>query len=64
VPSPLDHSRFKHREDLIDALLCAWTAAYWHRHGLARCQVLGMSDAVSPSGPLATIIAPAADDQR
>jgi predicted RNase H-like nuclease len=32
-PSPLNDTAYKHREDLIDALLCAWTAALWSRHG-------------------------------
>ncbi|MFE0509288.1 hypothetical protein [Streptomyces sp. NPDC058964] len=41
-PSPQKAADYKHREDLIDALLCAWTAALWYyRHGLVRCQVLG-----------------------
>jgi predicted RNase H-like nuclease len=40
-PSPQVDVEYKHREDLIDAAICAWTAALWHRHGLARCQVLG-----------------------
>jgi predicted RNase H-like nuclease len=40
-PSPITDREYKHREDLIDALLCAWTAALWIRHGLDRCQVLG-----------------------
>jgi predicted RNase H-like nuclease len=61
--SPIDDVNYKHREDLIDALLCAWTAAVWTRHGLDRCQVLGLSS--SPSrGPAATIIAPARPEQR
>jgi predicted RNase H-like nuclease len=59
-PSPLDHAGYKHREDLIDALLCAWTAALWARHGMARCQVLGLPAA----RPAATIIAPARPEQR
>jgi predicted RNase H-like nuclease len=62
-PSPLNDSAYKHREDLIDALFCAWTAALWSRHGTARCQVLG-----PPAGefnpPVATIIAPARPEQR
>jgi len=62
-PSPLDDTAYKHREDLIDALLCAWTAALWARHGLARCQVLGPAGAPG-SAPPATIIAPARDEQR
>lgn len=40
-PSPQKAADYKHREDLIDALLCAWTAALWYRHGLVRCQVRG-----------------------
>jgi predicted RNase H-like nuclease len=60
--SPLDDRLYKHREDLIDAVICAWTAALWHRHGLTRCQVLGLPN---PDGtPAATIIAPAVDNQR
>ena len=60
-PSPLDSRAHKHREDLVDAALCAWTAALWARHGLDRCQVLGES-ADHPGA--ATIIAPARPMQR
>jgi predicted RNase H-like nuclease len=63
-PSPLDDTAYKHREDLIDALLCAWTASLWARHGQARCQVLGPSGGEGPAGPAATIIAPARLEQR
>ena len=43
-PSPVaNESDYKHREDLLDALLCAWTASFWRRHGADRCQVLGGS---------------------
>ena len=59
-PSPLSNAAYKHREDLLDAALCAWTASLWARHGLARCQSLG---APGPS-PAATIIAPARPEQR
>jgi predicted RNase H-like nuclease len=62
-PSPVAGTAYKHREDLIDALLCAWTAALWARHGLARCQALGARLDPGP-GPLATIIAPATGPQR
>lgn len=62
-PSPQDDRAYKHREDLIDAVLCAWTAALWHHHGFARCQVLG--DPAGSQGPApATIIAPARLEQR
>ncbi|QEU69678.1 DUF429 domain-containing protein [Streptomyces galilaeus] len=61
-PSPQLAADYKHREDLIDALLCAWTAALWSRHGLARCQVLG-ADSLVPSGSAPTIIAPARPEQ-
>jgi hypothetical protein len=30
---------YKHREDLIDALLCAWTASLWASHSSGLCQV-------------------------
>jgi predicted RNase H-like nuclease len=62
-PSPVDDSAYKHREDLIDALLCAWSASLWARHGLDRCQVLGLP-AEPASNPIATIIAPARPEQR
>ncbi|MFJ4744979.1 DUF429 domain-containing protein [Streptomyces sp. NPDC088775] len=62
-PSPQKAADYKHREDLIDALLCAWTAALWYRHGLARCQVLG-ADGSLPPGQAPTIIAPARLEQR
>lgn len=64
VPSPRKESDYKQREDLLDAALCAWTAALWHRHGLARCQVLGANSDRDSSGAHATIIAPARDRQR
>jgi predicted RNase H-like nuclease len=60
-PSPLNDTAYKHREDLIDALLCAWTAALWSRHGTYRCQVLGPSGTAKP---VPTIIAPARPEQR
>jgi predicted RNase H-like nuclease len=62
-PSPISDAAYKHREDLIDALLCAWTAALWARHGLQRCQVLGLT-AQATDTPAATIIVPARPDQR
>jgi predicted RNase H-like nuclease len=55
-PTPLADRAAKHREDLLDAVLCAWTGLLWWHHGLARCQVLG-------DGP-ATVIAPARPEQR
>lgn len=62
-PSPERDALYKHREDLIDALLCAWTAALWSRHGLTRCQVLG-TDSPAPPGQAPTIIASARQEQR
>jgi predicted RNase H-like nuclease len=62
-PSPVSDAAYKHREDLIDALLCAWTASRWARHGLHRCQVLGPAPCAG-AGPAATIIAPARPEQR
>jgi predicted RNase H-like nuclease len=63
-PSPDTDLHYKHREDLLDATLCAWTAALWHRHGPARCQVLGADDPPGSDGLVATIIAPARPAQR
>jgi predicted RNase H-like nuclease len=62
-PSPPERVAYKHREDLIDAVISAWTAAFWHQHGFERCQVLGVPDGVLPATPLATIIAPARPEQ-
>ena len=62
-PSPLTDAAYKHREDLIDALLCAWTAALWSRHGTNRCQILG-PPRQGATEPVATIIAPARPEQR
>jgi predicted RNase H-like nuclease len=62
-PSPERDADYKHHEDLIDALLCAWTAALWSWHGLARCQVLG-GDAPAEPGRAPTISAPARPEQR
>jgi predicted RNase H-like nuclease len=63
-PSPPDEPGYKHREDLIDAAICAWTASLWHRYGHARCQVLGTEDAPDGDGLVPTIIAPARPSQR
>jgi predicted RNase H-like nuclease len=63
-PSPLADTAFKHREDLLDAAICAWTAALWHRHGLTRCQVLGLGSPADADGLVATIVAPARPEQR
>jgi hypothetical protein len=41
----------------------AWTAAFWARHGLERCQVLGLT-ATADGLPAATIIVPARPGQR
>lgn len=62
--SPLLDAPYKHREDLLDALLCAWTASIWHRHGGARVQVLGAGAAPDESGRRPTIVAPARPMQR
>ncbi len=62
--SPLLDRDYKHREDLIDALVSAWTASFWWHHGLERSQVLGADDPASPDGHRATIIAPARPEQR
>lgn len=59
-PSPLDHRAYKHREDLIDAVICAWTGQLWLRFGLDRCQVLGHPDVDAG----ASIITPARPEQR
>ena len=65
IPSPTQTASYKQREDLLDACLCAWTAALWHRHGSERCQVLGAGDPLrDDGGRLATIIAPARHGQR
>jgi predicted RNase H-like nuclease len=61
-PSPLNDRDYKHREDLIDAALAAWTALVWRTHGVRRCQVLGPSEWVD--GREATIVAPAISAQR
>lgn len=58
--SPLDDRDYKHREDLIDAAICAWTGLLWLRFGFARCQVLGAGG----ERPAPTIIAPARPEQR
>lgn len=63
-PSPLAASDYKHREDLLDAVLCAWTAGLWSKHKLDRCQVLGTESEPDAQGRRATIIAPARPEQR
>ena len=63
--SPVAASAYKHREDLLDATLCAWTAALWHRFGPERTQVLGAETGETDArGRRATIVAPARPEQR
>ncbi|WP_439691154.1 DUF429 domain-containing protein [Curtobacterium sp. SP.BCo] len=59
----------KHREDLLDGALCAWTAAFWERHGDQRVQILGgdpslPSDPVDTAGRRPAVVAPARPSQR
>ena len=63
-PTPLADRAAKHREDLLDAVLCAWTGLLWLRHGLERCQVLGDDDDGATGDLPATILAPARPEQR
>ena len=63
-PTPLADRAVKHREDLLDAVLCAWTGLLWLRHGLERCQVLGDGEEGTAGEPPATILAPARPEQR
>ncbi|MBX7134161.1 MAG: DUF429 domain-containing protein [Fimbriimonadaceae bacterium] len=60
--SPTAEKAHKQREDLLDAAICAWTAALWDVRGFARCQVLGVDN--EGEGSNATIIAPAKPEQR
>ena len=61
--SPISDKEYKHREDLLDATLCAWTASLWFHLGKQRCQVLGCDDPLSETYR-STIIAPAREGQR
>jgi len=62
TPSPIADVPYKHREDLLDAALCAWTGLLWLSAGFDRCQVLGIGD--QKGSHRATIIAPARPSQR
>lgn len=64
VGSPYDDRAYKHREDLLDAAVAAWTALLWVRKGLDRCQVLGAGEASPERRRVPTIIAPARPEQR
>ena len=57
-------AEYKHREDLLDVALCAWTASVWVQWGKERCQVLGCDDSLLRNGLRATIMAPCKDEQR
>ncbi|NQW88739.1 DUF429 domain-containing protein [Curtobacterium sp. VKM Ac-2861] len=68
-PSVLHGPTHKHREDLLDGALCAWTAAFWERHGDQRVQILGgdpglPSDPVDEAGRQPVVVAPARPSQR
>lgn len=59
--SPASDRPYKHREDLIDAVVAAWTGLLWMAYGFEQCQVLGANDV---GARVATIIAPARPEQR
>ncbi|MDP4334282.1 DUF429 domain-containing protein [Curtobacterium sp. A7_M15] len=68
-PSGIHGPTHKHREDLLDGALCAWTAAFWERHGDDRVQILGAdprlpSDAPDEAGRRPVVVAPARPSQR
>ena len=68
-PSVLHGPTHKHREDLLDGVLCAWTAAFWERHGDGRVQVLGRepglpTDPADADGRHPALVAPARPSQR
>lgn len=64
-PAPIADREYKHREDLLDAVICAFTAALWHANGPERTQVLGAETGeVDDRGRRATIVAPARPQQR
>jgi len=62
-PAPLVDAAYKHREDLLDAVIAAWTALAW-RLQPERFQVLGATSAPDAAGRRATIVAPARPEQR
>lgn len=62
--SPLVDRAYKHREDLLDAALCAWTAALWATRHLDAVQILGAGDTPGAAGRIPTIVAPARPAQR
>ncbi|WP_416395401.1 MULTISPECIES: DUF429 domain-containing protein [unclassified Curtobacterium] len=68
-PSGIHGPTHKHREDLLDGALCAWTAAFWEQHGDERVQILGgdprlPSDALDEAGRRPVVVAPARPSQR
>jgi len=68
-PSGIHGPTHKHREDLLDGALCAWTAAFWERHGDGRVQILGgdpclQADPLDEAGRQPVVVAPARPSQR
>jgi predicted RNase H-like nuclease len=68
-PSGIHGPTHKHREDLLDGALCAWTAAFWERHGDGRVQILGgdpslPADPLDEAGRQPVVVAPARPSQR
>jgi predicted RNase H-like nuclease len=41
IPERVTAERYKRWDDSLDAITCAYVAAYVHRHGIARCSVYG-----------------------
>lgn len=60
-PSPVGDRAYKQREDLLDAVICAWTARLWLARGFDACQVLGGAD---EEGRWSTLVAPCKPHQR
>ena len=64
VTRPASATQYKRRDDLLDAAIRAWTAAFRHRYGLERSQVLGTPHGPPAQHAIASTIAPASPEQR
>lgn len=59
-PASLNDREYKHNEDLIDAVLSAWTGVLWDQ---GRCQVLGIDDPLREAWGPGVIVAPFRPEQ-
>jgi len=63
ISSDVRGRSLKEIEDRLDARICAWIAAAWHRHGTERVRLFGSEEAGHIAVPVGEFVSPEAVDE-